>query len=168
MEIYTIGHGNMPLPEFMSLLVRYEIEAVIDVRSVPYSKHVPQYDKGAIDLELEKRGIKYLYLADDEVGNCLGGRPKDPECYRGGVVDYDLVKTRPWYKLWTSEVAVYAKKHRTALMCAEEDPYKCHRHNLLTQTLISLGVKVYHIRRGGILEEGKKENRQVMLASFFQ
>jgi len=166
METYTIGHGNMPMPEFMSLLVRYEIAAVVDVRSVPASRHVPQYDKGAIGHELEKRGIRYLYLADEEVGNCLGGRPKDPGCYVGGEVDYELVRQRPWYKLWISEVALYARKHRIALMCAEEDPYKCHRHHLLSQTLISQGMKVYHIRRDGSLEEARKEAKQSLLSSY--
>jgi len=168
MEIYTIGHGNMPLPEFMSLLVRYEIAAVIDVRSIPASRHVPQYNKGTIEKELEVKGIRYLYLEDESIGNFLGGRPKDSACYVGGVVDYELVRQRPWFKLWISEVALYAKKHRIALMCAEEDPYRCHRHYLLSQSLISQGVKVYHIRRDGSLEEARKEVKQSLLSSYLR
>jgi uncharacterized protein (DUF488 family) len=167
MEIYTIGHSNIPLSEFLGLLEKHKIDSVVDVRSRPVSKHVPHYNKGMIERFLKTAGFGYHYIADEEVGNLLGGFPKDPECYEHDVVSYETVRTRKWFQEALNELLEYAKGRRVALLCAEENPYRCHRHVLLTQSLLARGVSVVHIRGDGSLESAVKDIKQVSLSSFF-
>ena len=166
MEIYTIGHSNIPLSEFLSLLEKHKIESVVDVRSRPVSKYVPHYNKGMIEYYLKTAGVGYHYIADEVFGNRLGGFPKDPECYEHDSVSYEAVRTRKWFQEALSELMEYANERKVALLCAEENPYRCHRHNLLTQSLLAKGVAVCHIRGDGSLEKAVKETRQVNLSSF--
>jgi uncharacterized protein (DUF488 family) len=166
MEIFTIGHSNIPLSEFLSLLEKHKIESVVDVRSKPVSKYVPHYNKGMIECFLKTAGFGYNYFADEEVGNRLGGFPKDPECYDNDIVSYESVRTRKWFQEALTELMEYAKERRVALLCAEENPYRCHRHNLLTQSLLTKGATVLHIRGDGSLDKAVKETRQSNLSTF--
>jgi len=167
MEIYTIGHSNVPLSEFLSLLEKHKIDSVVDVRSRPVSKYVPHYNKGMIERYLKTAGFGYHYISDEVVGNLLGGFPKDLECYEQDVVSYDAVRTRKWFQEGLTKLMEYAKERRVALLCAEENPYRCHRHNLLTQSLLARGVAVCHIRGEGSLETAVKDVKQVSLSSYF-
>ncbi len=162
MEIYTVGHSNIPINEFLELLKKHYIDSVADVRSLPVSTYASQYDKGAIDQFLNQNNIKYLYM-----GNRLGGKIAEWDCCDNGVADYGIVAGKQWYKTGLYELLDHAEKHRTAIMCAEENPYHCHRHFLLTQTILSKGVRVYHIRGDGRLEEAEKDDRQARISSFF-
>ncbi len=162
MEIYTIGHSNIQTQEFLKLLKTHYIESLVDVRSIPVSKYASQYNKGVIDQFLCKNNIAYLYM-----GNRLGGKPVDSECFSNGIADYGLVSSKQWYQTGIYELLDHAEKHKTAIMCAEEDPYHCHRHFLLTQTMLSKGVRVYHIRGDGRLEEATKDGQQARISSFF-
>jgi len=76
--IYTIGHGNRSIEEFVELLRRYEIQFLLDVRSQPYSRYVPQFSKDALEKYMKQHEIRYIFL-----GDALGGRPKDESCYVG-------------------------------------------------------------------------------------
>lgn len=167
MDIYTIGHSNIPLSDFLALLQKHRIDTVVDVRSRPVSKYVQHYNKGMIDHYLKTAGYNYHFFSDEDVGNLLGGFPKDPECYDGDVVSYDAVRKRRWFQDALAKLLSYAKDRRIALMCAEEDPYRCHRHNLLAQSLLAKGVFVWHIRGDGSLEKASKDVRQTTLSSFF-
>ena len=87
--LYTIGHSTHPLVKFVELLNLHEIKAVCDVRSSPYSRYNPQFNRETIQAELKKHGIAYVYL-----GKELGPRSDDPGCYENGKVQYDrLAKT---------------------------------------------------------------------------
>jgi uncharacterized protein (DUF488 family) len=167
MEIYTIGHSNVPLSEFLTLLEKHKIDSVVDVRSRPVSKYVPHYNKGHIEYYLKTAGVGYHYIADEEIGNLLGGFPKDPECYEHDIVSYDAVRTRKWFQEGLTKLMEYAKERKIALLCAEENPYICHRHNLLTQSLLARGVNVFHIRGDGSLEKAGKDVKQTSLSSYF-
>jgi uncharacterized protein (DUF488 family) len=166
MDVYTIGHSNIALAEFLDLLKIYNIDSVVDVRSVPYSKHAAHYNKGAIEHYLKTAGIGHHFITDEHIGNRLGGKPNDLECYEGDKIDYEAVRTRRWFQEALSELIEYAKDRRVALLCAEENPYDCHRHPLLAHSLISKGVSVYHIRGDGSLEKAVKEVKQTRLTSF--
>ena len=153
MTIYTIGHSNHEERVFIGLLVEQGIELLVDVRSAPYSRYSPHFNRESIVHSLSDAGIHYAFA-----GNHLGGRPKDPSCYRNGVipppqsdylklVDYPAVATKPWYQQAIAELVHLADEQRVTLMCSEEDPQQCHRHHLIGQTLLERGIEVVHIRK---------------------
>ncbi len=75
-SIYTIGHSNQELASFLALLTMHGVEVVVDVRSAPYSRYAPQFDKRALETAVVGAGMRYLYL-----GKELGGRPDGAEFY---------------------------------------------------------------------------------------
>ncbi|MBU4075312.1 MAG: DUF488 domain-containing protein [Euryarchaeota archaeon] len=156
-EIYTVGHSNIDFERFLSMLKGIEI--LIDVRSEPFSKYVPQFNSDNLKKQLENAGIKYIFMKDNYVGNILGGRPNDKDCYENGEVVYERIRKKRWYKEGISALIELAHKKRIVIMCSEEDPYKCHRHNLITQSLLGDGVIVYHIRSDGIKEKIEKPEK---------
>jgi len=156
-EIYTVGHSNIALERFLSML--NDIEILIDARSEPFSKYVPQFNSDFLKKQLEKAGIEYIFMKNDYVGNIIGGRPKDRDCYENGEVIYERIKKKKWYKEGISTLIELAHKKRLVIMCSEEDPYKCHRHNLIAQSLLKGGVIVYHIRSDGIKEKIEKPDK---------
>ncbi|NJD04090.1 MAG: DUF488 domain-containing protein [Ruminiclostridium sp.] len=156
-EIYTIGHSNIDFERFLSMLKG--IEVLVDARSEPYSKYVPQFNSDILKKQLEKAGIEYIFMKNDFAGNIIGGRPKDRDCYEDGEVVYERIRKKNWYKEGISTLIELAHKKKIAIMCSEEDPYKCHRHNLITQSLLRSGVIVYHIRSEGIKEKIEKPDK---------
>lgn len=156
---YTIGHSNREISAFIDLLSKYDIDLLIDVRSYPYSQYNPQFNKHNIEKELSAKGINYLFL-----GNFLGGRPKDPTCYKGreiptskvnylDAVDYTEVSKRDWYHKGIEILLSKVKNNQIAIMCSEEDPNRCHRHHLIAKTLLDKCFVVRHIRGNGVIEE---------------
>ncbi len=158
MEIYTIGHSNLPIERFVEMLVDNGVRTLLDVRSAPYTQYTPHFNREALARTLEAHGIAYAFA-----GEYLGGRPKDPTCYRGGVVpdgsvkgnyleavDYGEVMKRPWFQKGIARLVEIAQEQRTAIMCSEEDPSQCHRQHLVAQTLLGMGIAVRHIRSRGV------------------
>ncbi len=147
MVIYTIGHSNVEPREIVEVLTSYGVEAVLDVRSSPYSRYAPQFNRETLAEELGLAGIQYVYG-----GNYLGGRPKDPGCYDPNDEErvlYDEVEKKDWYLKGIEGLIQLANEKWTAVMCAEEDPSQCHRHLLIAQSLLDRGVEVQHIRHKG-------------------
>jgi uncharacterized protein (DUF488 family) len=145
--IYTLGHSNVETGKIVELLRSYDVEAVLDVRSSPYSRHAPQFNREDFAEELALAGIDYIYG-----GNHLGGKPKDPSCYDQNDEDrvlYEEVEKKDWYQRGIEGLLQLATEKLTAVMCAEEDPSHCHRHLLIAQTLLDRDVDVQHIRHKG-------------------
>jgi len=94
--IYTVGHSNVEFEKFLGLL--NGINVLVDVRSVPFSKYVPQFNIDSIKARLQDVGIEYVFMKDKRVGNIIGGRPKDDTCYNKGDVIYERVEGKEWYK----------------------------------------------------------------------
>lgn len=136
--VYTIGHSNHPLEYCVDLLRRWEIEIVADVRTQPYSRWVPHFSREALRSALAGRGIGYWYL-----GQALGGK-RD--------AGYSEIALRADFQAAIDELAGSAQRTRITVMCAEEDPRRCHRHLLLSPALRRLGAGVRHIRGDGSLE----------------
>ena len=157
MRIYTIGHSNLPLEEFAGLLRANGIKLVVDVRSIPYSRYSPQFNREGLQEALGRLGIGYRYLE-----NSLGGRPNDPACYNGDKPDYAKIARQEAYKSGINELLQMASESPTAIICSEEDPTHCHRHQLITRTLLDEheDVEVVHIRRDGGLERPGKVQRR--------
>ena len=153
LTIYTIGHSNTPFEDFARLLMENGVEVVVDVRSSPYSQFAPQYNRENLARFLAEVGLEYVFA-----GEYLGGRPKDPTCYKHGkvptgkvdylkLVDYPEVAKRPWYRRGLERLIQIAGERPTTIMCSEDDPHQCHRYHLITPTLEAQGIRVVHLRR---------------------
>ena len=144
---FTIGHSNLSFAAFAALLERHRVAVVADVRSAPYSRFNPQFNREALADRLGARGLGYLYL-----GGALGGRPNDPACYDKGRIRYDRVTATKRFQDGVERVVREAQARRLALMCAEKEPLDCHRTLLIAPALTERGVEVAHILADGELE----------------
>lgn len=145
--MYTIGHSNHPLERFIELLAAHGITAVADVRSRPFSRRHPQFNKDALATELQARGIAYIFT-----GSELGARPDDSSCYLDGRVSYERVANSGRFRTGIDRVLDLAGKHRLALMCAEREPLDCHRTILVSRALDARGAAIKHILADGRIE----------------
>lgn len=172
LRVYTIGHSNLALDRLIELLRRHEIGVVMDVRSTPYSRHNPQFNREPFSKAVEAAGLRYLHE-----GNRLGGAPADPTCYlrvdTGGSasretqqVDYSLVTEKDWFQEGMTALTDLARTERVVLLCAEENPESCHRHHLLTPALVNRDMEVLHIRATGDAEPAKLSPEAQQLTLF--
>jgi uncharacterized protein (DUF488 family) len=146
--IYSIGHSNHPIGRFLELLQGAGIEAVLDVRSIPYSRRFPQFGRPRLEAALRGAGIGYVFL-----GESLGGKPA------GGAADYDQIAATSAFEQGLAQVAHEGATRRAALMCAEKAPLDCHRTVLVARHLAARGNPVAHILAdGGILPHGAVED----------
>lgn len=155
--IYTIGHSNHPIDKFVSLLKQHGISAVADVRSVPYSRFNPQFNREAFAALLEEAGIAYVFL-----GKELGARPDDRSCYENGQADFERMAERAEFKRGLDRVIKGSDEYRIALMCAEKEPLDCHRTILVCRNLKTLGVNIKHILPDGSLEDHRETESRLL------
>jgi uncharacterized protein (DUF488 family) len=149
-EIYTVGHSTQPFEKFLNLLQMQGVTAIADVRSAPYSRFNPQFNREELRIALKANGIRYVFL-----GKELGARSDDECCYIDGKVQYKLLAKTPLFQSGVSRVLEGAETHKIALMCAEKDPLDCHRTILVARELVSRGAAVTHI-----LQDGSSESHQ--------
>ena len=118
--IYSVGHSNYEADKFITILQSFSIDVVADVRSVPYSKYCPQFNKETIKQVLKNSDIKYLYL-----GKELGARPTDQTCYVDAIVSFEELKLSKCFQQGISCISDYLKRtaHR-ARRCAGAPPWK--------------------------------------------
>lgn len=145
--IYSVGHSAHEIAHFINLLAQHGIEAVADVRSAPYSRRHPQFNRDALKEALRANGIAYVFL-----GKELGARSKDPTCYANGRVDFRKLAGTALFRSGIKRVLEGSQQMRIALMCAEKEPLACHRTLLLTRELVRTGSEVNHILADGTLE----------------
>jgi len=145
--VLTIGHSTHALEAFVALLQRHDVTAVADVRSAPYSRFNPQFNREPLAEALDSEAIRYVFL-----GNALGGRSDDPACYEDGRILYDRVAATMSFRSGLARVVQGTAKYRIALMCAEKEPLHCHRTLLVARALDEQGVDVAHIHADGALE----------------
>jgi uncharacterized protein (DUF488 family) len=139
--IYSIGHGTKKIEVLIEELHSFEIDYLIDIRTVPYSRFNPQYRQPALKASVEAVGIQYVYL-----GHQLGGRSKDESVYVEGKVRYDLVMEKPWFQEGIQRLVTANEKGiRVAILCSESKPEDCHRSRLVGKALLRLGISVRHI-----------------------
>jgi uncharacterized protein (DUF488 family) len=145
--VYTVGHSNHPEQTFLDLLARNGITAIADVRSSPYSRFNPQFNRETLVKSLRSAGIAYVFLGAE-----LGARTDDNACYEGGKVQYDRLAKTEAFRQGLNRVVEGARSYRVALMCAEKDPLDCHRTILVARHLVDRGLEVKHIRADGSSE----------------
>jgi len=146
--VYTIGHSTHSIERFIELLRRHTITALCDVRSRPYSRMNPQFNREALKEALAHASIKYAFL-----GKELGARTEDRSCYCNGKVQYDLLAKTDLFKKGIDRVKKGANQYRIALMCAEKEPLDCHRAILVARVLSEDGMTIRHILADGTIEE---------------
>ena len=144
-EVLTVGHSTLPYERFLDLLRRANVSAVADVRTAPYSRLFPQFNRKTLSNELRTDGISYVFL-----GRELGGRPSERQLYRDGVADYERMARTAEFDQGLDRLLEGARKYRIALMCSERDPLDCHRCLLVGRALARRGIRVSHL-----LDDGK-------------
>ena len=159
-QIYSIGHSDHTIEAFLELLHRNGIALLVDVRSQPYSRWVPQFNREKLARELEAVGVHYVFMGDS-----LGGRPAsagsgddDQE-----APDYQQLAQGEPFKAGIEQLLELAAAQRVAMMCAEGDYHRCHRSKLITPALLEHGARVFHILPGGGFAEAQPEPRQLTL-----
>jgi uncharacterized protein (DUF488 family) len=146
--VWTIGHSNHPLEQFLALLTGHGVQVLVDVRSSPYSRYATQFNREAIHPALQERSIQYLYL-----GDLLGGRVEDQRLYDDeGRVLYGRVAQSPGFCEGIERLISGIGRFRVAILCGEEDPTGCHRRLLVGRVLQDRGVRIEHIRGDGRIQ----------------
>jgi len=175
LPLYTIGHSNLSIEEFIEMLTSHRISVLVDVRSVPASNYSPHFNRAALERFLKDEGIAYRFA-----GDFLGGRPNDPSVYANQAVPDKTTKREDFLELVQYEAVMKTERYlkglhgllqivqeqmrydqHVAIMCSEGNPLECHRHHLIARSLIDPKVKpegitsnvqVYHILRNKGLE----------------
>jgi uncharacterized protein (DUF488 family) len=155
--IFTIGHSTHPLSRFVALLQQHNISALGDVRSKPYSRANPQFNREDLKKALKGVGIAYVFL-----GKELGARSEDPSCYDHGKVRYERLALTDQFRAGIKRVQEGMTKFSVALMCAEKEPLECHRTVLVGRHLADLGIEVQHIHADGHLESQAELNERLV------
>ena len=146
-SIFTIGHSTHSAEAFLALLRQHEVEALADVRSSPFSRFNPQFNRLPLEQSLKADGISYVFL-----GKELGARSDDRSCYDHGRVQYSRLAQTALFQSGLDRVLQGSAKYRVALMCAEKEPLECHRTLLVAKALAARSQKVLHIHADGRLE----------------
>jgi uncharacterized protein (DUF488 family) len=142
--VWTVGHSNRRLEDFLGLLQAHHITEVVDVRKMPRSRRNPQFNRETLPRTLREAGMAYVDMAG------LGGlrRPQPDSPNTGwqnasfqGYADY---MQTPEFEQNLLELMERARQQRPALMCAEAVPWRCHRF-LIADALVVRGVVVEHI-----------------------
>jgi uncharacterized protein (DUF488 family) len=142
--IFTVGHSTRPIEDFIALLQAHKIDLLADVRTVPRSRHNPQFNRDTLPETLRRAGIGYLHLA--ELGGLRKARPDSTNTgwrnlsFRGYA---DYMQT-PEFEHGLTHLMNEAATHRVAIMCAEAVPWRCHR-SLIADALTARGAEVFEL-----------------------
>jgi uncharacterized protein (DUF488 family) len=139
-----VGHSTRTLKDFVALLLAHDVKQLIDVRTIPRSRHNPQFNQGRLPRPLQKAGIRYRHMAG------LGGlrharRDSTNTAWRNasfrGFADY--MQTLEFEEA-LNQLIQWAQKRRTVIMCAEAVPWRCHR-SMIGDALLARGIRVEEI-----------------------
>ena len=157
-RLFSVGHSNHELPQLIVLLRRAGVTAVADVRSNPYSRRLPQFNREALERELKRNRIAYLYFGDQ-----LGGRPRDPDVYDAdGRVDHERVRQTAEFRFGLVQLLRGLEKHTIAMLCGEDDPLDCHRGLMIAPAAQEQGVSTLHLRKDGSVETTEAMERRLL------
>lgn len=156
--LYTVGHSTHPIEDFVGLLEKYGITCLVDVRSQPYSRWNPQFNREQLARALEIAGIDYQFL-----GDTLGGRPEQTDLYDPGSErpNYSRQRETPLYQRGLTALEALSQIQPTVMMCSEGDPEVCHRTLLIVPSLLDAGYDVQHILPDGSLRQAEKRLDQL-------
>ncbi len=145
--IYTIGCGSRSTQTLIDELNKNKIMYVIDVRSQPYSRFKPEFNRETFEQALLERKMRYVYM-----GDLLGGRPAESIYYTDGKVDYAKYWDSPSFQAGVERLKkARSPKFRVALICSEGKPHECHRSKMIGAYLADADIPVVHIDERGQL-----------------
>jgi Protein of unknown function, DUF488 len=145
LAVWTIGHSNHEFDDFAQLVLRERIEFLVDVRSFPYSRFAPHFNRDEFEAAMTQRGVRYLFLGEE-----LGGRPTHEEHYDAeGHALYGPMSEEEPFRTAVERLVDGGHRHRIALVCSEGDPRHCHRRLLVGKVLTDRGVELRHILPDG-------------------
>ncbi len=155
-EIFTIGHSTDSIETFIEYLKHHQIDTVVDVRSIPYSRFASQFNKEDISVSLKEMNIFYIPM-----GNNLGARYEEKELlFEDGKVDFSKVIITKRFQEGIYRVERGIKKgYKIVLMCSEKNPIECHRFSLISNYLHKKGYIVNHIVSKDIFEHKLLEDK---------
>jgi uncharacterized protein (DUF488 family) len=156
--LFTVGHNGLSFMHFIALIQAKNITHIIDIRSIPYSKHAPWSDKSRLPELLRPYKIQYTYL-----GHKLGGK----KINIGKGPHQQSVTPQHIYDQAIQILLELSNRENLTLLCAEGDPAKCHRQHIIAQTLLDSGVKVRHILLDGSIKEAWKEEKSPVQPGLF-
>jgi len=152
--IYSIGHSSHEIPAFLKLLKDNTVQVIADVRSTPYSRYVPRFNKKEITAAAATAGLKYVFM-----GDAIGGKPSDPHYIdTNSKVMYDKLTLSDRFQQGLDRLTKgLIGGWIIALLCAEENPLTCHRHHLIAREFeLKRNIHVWHIRSDGTKTRAKK------------
>jgi len=156
--VYTIGHSTHSYEELLRLLREAGVTAVADVRSSPYSRHQPQFNREELKEEFRRDKISYAFLGAE-----LGGRPKDKRLFCDRVADYEKMARTSEFESGLDRIASGSRDFRIALMCSEHDPLDCHRCLLVGRALKFRDIEVKHILFNGCQKSQDEIEQELIL-----
>lgn len=161
-HLFTVGHSNLSIEEFIRLLKKHQVNVIADVRSHPYSSYLSHFNRDLLKFELLKAKFKYVFLGDE-----LGARPKDLSCYINNRAVYSKITDSNDFQNGVKRILKGLNKYQIGLMCAEKDPISCHRTILICKYLRQLDIEINHIIDEKTLEShGQLEDRLLDLHGF--
>lgn len=161
--LWSIGHSRHSIEVFTNLLTVNAIEAVVDVRTSPYSKMAPQFNLAELRQNLKLENIEYIHM-----GESLGGRPSQNDFYDSdGHVFYDKMAQTDEFQAGLARLIEGVSKYRVAIMCSEGSPLKCHRTLLIARVLQMRGFSVLNILPDGSIQEQEDLNTLINQDSLF-
>ena len=164
LRLFSIGHSNHELAEFLRLLHLHAITVLADVRSAPYSQRYPQYNRQPLEQALAAAGIQYLFL-----GDLLGGRPDSREVYDDdGRVDYEKVRDTDFFRRGVEQLISGLDDCTMTMMCSEADPLDCHRGLMIAPSLVERGIAPGHIRKDGSVEGTAEMEKRLLAATHLE
>jgi uncharacterized protein (DUF488 family) len=160
--LFTVGHSNDSFEHLLELLRRHSIRTVIDIRSVPYSGRLPQFNRPVLDARLRVAGVTYRFQ-----GDALGGHPKDASFYLAdGRVNFDLVEQDALFRRGIEALVGGELGATPVLLCSEAEPLDCPRFFLIGRILDAAGVGVMHVRHSdGALETQSDCEARMLVAT---
>src|SRR5580700_1669683 len=156
-DLFSIGHSNIPAERFIGQLRHAGVNAIVDVRSTPFSRRFPWFSGKSLAATLTQHGMTYLAY-----GDALGGRPRDTALYRDGVADYEAMARQPDFQIGLDRLLADAARARVCLMCAEREPLDCHRCLLVARSLAERGFTIGHILHDGTVERHTATEQRLM------
>lgn len=156
-DLFTIGYSPHSLESFLETIQKHRINAVVDVRSMPFSRFKPEFNRDTLSDFLKTKDIKYVFL-----GNECGARFDDPNCYKNGKANYKLISKHQKFQKGLKRIKKGLKEYSITLMCAEKDPIKCHRMILICRNLKNINVNINHIIDTDNLETQEQSEKRLL------
>ncbi len=151
-RLLSVGHSNHDWLAFVALLRRAGVTTLADVRSSPYSRRCPHFNREPLASGLREAGIAYAFL-----GDLLGGRPRQPSLYdEDGRVDYERVRRTEAFQCGLEQLMHASNGDKMAFLCSEEDPLHCHRGLMIAPALSERGFPPHHLRKDGSYESNEQ------------